>query len=149
EEPTPAGSDGKSVADQMGVIGACGAVALGNARSVRAQARWLMAALSERVYRNDQATQALIEARRLLDGCGRTLGLTPSERERARHALALAEWARTEDGCRELANLCDSDASGLVRGVRELISAAWAPTPDPERLAVLLAATDAYRASRS
>jgi CheY-like chemotaxis protein len=150
EEPGVLGTGAKPVWDELAVIGGFAAVALGNAREVRAQARWLLAAAAERAHRSADASTALVEARRLLDGCGRSLGLTPSERERARHALALAEWARTEDGRRELDNLCSSDASGLVRGVRTLIDAAWAaPGSDPERSAVLLAAADAYRASRA
>ena len=86
----------------------------------------------------------------ILESCGRSLGLTPAERERARHALALAEWARTDDGRRELDLLCASDASGLVRGARSLIDAALGPAgSDAERVVVLLAAAEVYRASRA
>jgi len=150
EEPGLSGADARPAFEELGVIGGFAGVALHNARVVRAQARWLLASAADRVYRSADGTAALIEARRLLDGCARSLALTPGERERARHALNLGEWARTEDGRRELELLCDSDASGLVRGTRSLIDAVAGWTGhDDDRLPVLLVALEAYRAART
>ena len=150
EEPGLDASGARSAWDELALIGTFAGVALRNARDVRAQARWLLAAASERVYRGSESTTAFIEARRLLDRCARSLALPPAEHERARHALALADWARTDEGKRELELLCASDASGLARGARELIRAVEGGMGrGEERAVVLLAAVEAYRSARS
>jgi len=149
EEPGLEARSARAAWDELALIGTFAGVALRNARDVRAQSRWLLAAASERVYRGSESTAAFIEARRLLDRCGRSLALPPAERERARHALALSDWTRTDEGRRELELLCASDASGLARGARELIQAVEGGTSrDEERVVVLLAAVEAYRSAR-
>ena len=150
EDPGLEASATRAAWDELALIGTFAGVALHNAREVRAQARWLLAAASERVYRGSESTAAFIEARRLLERSARALGLPPAERERARHALALTDWARTEEGRRELDLLCASDASGLVRGARVLIQAAAdGANRDESRVVVLLAAVEAYRVARA
>jgi len=149
EEPGLDAAADRDAWDELALIGAFAGVALRNARDVRTQARWLLASAAERVYRGPEAAAALVEARRLLDRCARTLVLPPAERERARHALALTDWARTEEGTRELDLMCASDASGLARGARALIqAAAGARDNDEERVVTLLGAVDAYRIAR-
>ena len=149
EEPSHAGEDLRPLWDELGIIGAFAGVALRNARSVRSQARWLLAAAAERVYRGSESSAAFIESRLLLDRVCRALMSPPGERERARHALALADWARTEDGRREFDLLCDSDVSGLACGARTLIQALISGVhPQDDRMVILLEAIEAYRAAR-
>jgi two-component system, OmpR family, alkaline phosphatase synthesis response regulator PhoP len=150
EEPALDASAGRVAWDELALIGTFAGVALRNAGDVRAQARWLLAAAADRVYRGAESNAAFIESRRLLERSAHTLALPPAERERARHALALADWARTDEGRRELDMLCASDASGLARGARDLIRAVHdGAALEEERLVVLFGAVEAYRAART
>lgn len=149
EEPSRAGANTRSAWEELGAIAQFAGVALRNARNVRSQARWSLAAAAERVYRGKESAAAFIESRRLLDRACRALVFSPGEHEQARHALALADWARTDDGRRELDLLCESDASGLARGARSLIQALESGVyPEDDRVVVLLEAVEAYRAAR-
>jgi len=134
--------------DELRVVGTFAGVALRNAREVRAQARWLLAAAADRAYVGAEARSARVEARRLVDRAAHVLTLAPGDRERVRDALEIADWARTDDGRRGLDALCASDASGLARGARALLEAALAPAAD-DRAALLYAAADAWRAARA